>query len=93
MKKEIDDTTVKYIRNLFRLKKENETIKNRIIRDIRNLFENEEEDYCKLVRVGNFWSNNYIERESNGDRNKTLTVEEYLNKIKTYSKDLHGKFN
>ena len=38
-------------------------LKNRILRDIRNLFENEEEEvnYYKRVRVGNFLSNNYIE--------------------------------
>ena len=82
MKKEIDDTTVKGIRNLYGLKKENKAIKNRIIRDFRNLFEHQEEDYYKLVRVGDFWSNNYIEYESKGDRNKTLSVEEYLNKIR-----------
>ena len=29
---------------------------DRIIRDIRNFFEKEEEDYYKPVRVGNFWS-------------------------------------
>ena len=29
-----------------------------------------------------FWSNNYIEHESNGDRSKTLSVEVYLNEIK-----------
>ena len=50
---EIDDTTVKDITNRFRLKKENEAIKNRIIRDIRNLFEHEEEDYYKSVRKNN----------------------------------------
>ena len=27
----------------------------------------------KPVRVNNFWSNNYIEYESNGDMNKTLS--------------------
>ena len=80
MKKEIHDTAVEDIRNLFRLKKENKATKNRIIRDIRNLFEHEE-DYHKPVRVGNFWINNYIEHESNSDRNRTLCVEEYLNKI------------
>ena len=42
------------MRNLFRLKKENEGIKDRIIRDIENLFEQQEEDYHKPVRVGNF---------------------------------------
>ena len=40
----------------------------------------------KPVRVGNFWSNNYIEYESNIDRNKTLFVEEYLNKIRPFLK-------
>ena len=38
------------------------------------------------MRVSNFWSNNYIEYESNGDRNKALSVEEYLNKVSPYSK-------
>ena len=32
-------------RNLFRLRKENEAMKDRIITDIRNLFDQEREDY------------------------------------------------
>ena len=63
------------------MKKENEVIKGRIVRDFRNLFENEKEDYCKPVRVGNLWSNYYIEYESNSDRDKTLSVEEFLIKL------------
>ena len=44
---------------------------------MKNLSEREEEkNYYKPVRVSNFWSNNYIEYESNGDRNKALSVEE-----------------
>ena len=42
-------------------KKENKAIKGRIIRDIRNLFEHEEEEYYKSAGVDNFWSDNYIE--------------------------------
>ena len=42
----------------------------------------------KPVRVSNFWSNNYIEYESNGYGKKTLSVEEYLKKIRTYLKDI-----
>ena len=38
------------------MKKENEVIRGRIIRDIRNLFEHKEEDY----QVGNFWKNNFF---------------------------------
>ena len=50
-----------------------------ILRNIRNLFENEEEqNYYKPVRASNFWSNSYIEYEGNGNRNKALSVEELL---------------
>ena len=87
MKKEIDDTTIKCTRNLLRLEKENKAIKDRIMRDIKNLFEHEEEDYYKPVKVGNSWSNNYSEYKSKGNR-KTLSVEKYLNKIKPYLKDI-----
>ena len=45
---------IKYARNLFELKKENGTIKNRIIRDIRTIFK-QEDDYCKPITTGNFW--------------------------------------
>ena len=85
--KNIRYTAIKNMRNRFRLKKENEVIKDRVIRYIRNLFQHAEEDYCNPVRVGNFWSNNYIEQESNSDRNKSLSIEEYL--IKTVLKRRH----
>ena len=49
-----------------------EKIKDRIIRDIRSLFEGEE-GYCKPKRVNNFWNNNYIKYESNGDKNSNLS--------------------
>ena len=64
------------------MKKENKTIKGRIIRDNTNLFE-QKEDYYKPVRVGNFWSNIYREHESNGNWNKTVSIE-YLNTIRPY---------
>ena len=38
--------------------------------------------------MNNVWSNSYIEYESNSDRNKTLSVEEYLNKVRPYLKDI-----
>ena len=40
-------------RNLFRLIKENETIKDKIIREIKTPLE-EEDDYYKPIKVGNF---------------------------------------
>ena len=53
LKNEMDDTTIKDVRNLFRLSKENKAVKDRVIIDIRKLFEHEE-DYYKPVRVGDF---------------------------------------
>ena len=51
-------------------------MKCKIIRDIRNLFEseNEEEELYIPVRVGNFRSSSYIDYENNGYRNKTLSI-------------------
>ena len=56
-------------------------IKGRIVGDIRSLFE-QEEDYYKPVRVGNFYSTNYIKYESNSDRNKSLSIKEFFEEIK-----------
>ena len=89
LKKELTYTAAKDIRSLFRLKKKTKKIKDRILRDIKNPFEHEEgENYHKSVRVSNFWSNSYTEYEVDGDRNKTLSVEEYLNKVNPYLKDI-----
>ena len=57
--------------------------------NIRNLFKHGKEEYFyKPVRVGNFWSDNYVKYKGNADTNKTLPVEEYLSKIKPYFKDI-----
>ena len=60
------------------------------MRDVKSLLEHEKKNYYKPERVSNFWSNNYIEYESSCDRNKTLSVEEYLNKIRPYLKDINN---
>ena len=88
LKKEINYTSIKDIKNLCRLKKENEAIENSVIREIRNLYEHEDKNYYKPVRVGNFWSNNYTEYKSNGDKNKALSIEDCFNKIKPYLKNI-----
>ena len=80
-------------KDIIKLRQEKETkaIKDRIIGNI-NLYEHEEEEgnYYKPVRVSNFWSNNYVQYKSNGDNNKTLSVEEYLDKIRPYLKDINN---
>ena len=71
-----------------RKKKHDETIiKARIIGDIRILFEQEEDDH-EPRGVSSFWNNTYIEYESNGDKNRNLSHDEYLNKIETYLRNI-----
>ena len=82
-KKQSEKNKIESIGNLFKLKKENKAIKDRIIRDIRTLFKQKEKYYYIPIRVGNFWKNNYIKYESSGDRNKNLL--QYLDKILRYS--------
>ena len=56
---------------------------------MRILFEQEkEEDYYEPERVNNFQNNNYIEYESNGDKNIKLSLDEYLNKIESYLRNI-----
>ena len=81
-----EENIIKNIRNLFTLEKETKGIKDEIFRDIKNLFD----EYYKPVRVNNFWSNNYIEYKSNNNRYKILSVEEYLDKIRPYLKDINN---
>ena len=67
LKKELSYTTTEVIRNLYRLEKETNAI--------RDLFEHKEVNYYKLERVSNYWSNNYIECKSNGDTSKIISVQ------------------
>ena len=67
-----------------RKKNNQRSIKERIIGDTRTLFEQQEEDYYKPKRVSNFWNNIYIEYECNGDKNRKLSLDKYLNKIEPY---------
>ena len=71
----MNDITFKDVINLFRLKKENDPIKFRIIRNIRHVFEYEEENCYNPLTVGGFWSNNNIDKKQKGDRNKMQSIE------------------
>ena len=55
LKKELNYTAIKDIRNLLRREKETKAVRDRMLRDIKNLFELEEQEmYYKPVRVSNF---------------------------------------
>ena len=84
-KKQSEENTIKIIRIVFILK--NGAIKDIIIRDVRTLLK-QKDDYYKPIRKVNFWNNSYIKYESSGDRNESLSVKEYLDKIKPYLRDI-----
>ena len=68
-------------------------IKYKRIRDVKNLFDlSIDKDYYKPIRTINVFdnnnNNNYIEYESEGDKDKILSIKEYLRMIRPYLSDL-----
>ena len=47
-----------------------------------DLLRQSHKDYCEPKKANNFWNNNYIKYESNGDENKNLSIDDYLKKLK-----------
>ena len=64
-------------------------IDDRIITNVRNLFEQEEEIYYEPVKVSNFYNSKYVEYELNGGRNKALSIRKYFDEIEPYLKDMN----
>ena len=61
------------------------------IRDIENLFDNDndhDDNYYKPILVESSFKNNYTYYESRGDKDKKLSVKQYLYKIMPYLSDL-----
>ena len=59
------------------------------IKDIKYLFDLPiDEDYYKPILTKGSFSNNYIQYESRGDKDKILTVNEYLHIIRPYLVDI-----
>ena len=62
-----------------------------------------DEDYYKPIKTNDAFNSSYIEYESKGNKNKTLSIKKYLIMIRPYLKDTindhkndqrndHGKF-
>ena len=75
------------MKNIFRLKENNKVIKEQQL-EIPKILLRTKKKKIKTVKVNNYQSNSYIEYESKGDKNKTLSVEKHLNKIRPYLKDI-----
>ena len=87
-KSKTKDERIRDIRFLFRPKQKDNGINDNTLRDMRIMFEPDNEDYYEPVRIINAFNNNYIEHESNGDIDKTLSIKEYLDKITAYLSDM-----
>ena len=68
---------IKLEENFSKLKKfyDCDDIKFKGIREVRNLFDlSIDEDYYKLIITNDAFNSNYIENESKGDKDKTLSI-------------------
>ena len=64
-------------------------IKYKRIRDVRNLFDlSIDEDYQDPKKIVSVFNNDYIEYESKGDKDKTLSITEYLIRLRLYLRDI-----
>ena len=55
------------------------------MRGIRTLFEWNKEHYFETIRISNGFDDNFIECERNDkDKNKTLSIDQYINDTKSY---------
>ena len=76
---------------MFKLKKENKSIKDKIVRDIMTLFE-KEEDYYKPIKVDIFIATVILNMKVIVKK-KILSIKEYLDKTKSYLKGIVNIFS
>ena len=68
--------------------RDNDDLDYKGIRQIENLFDEINEDYYKPIKTKGAFNNNYIEYESRGDKDKRLSVKEYLYMIMPYLENM-----
>ena len=90
LKNEQNYTGIKDLRNLFRLEEETKQLKIEYLEILRIFLSMKKKIIINPRGVSNFQRNNYIKYESSNNKNKKLSVEEYLNKIGPYLKDINN---
>ena len=77
--------------NLFKPKKcyDYDDTEYKGIRDVKDLFDlSIDEDYYKPIITNSAFNKNYIQYESKGNKDKILTINEYLDMIRPYLSDI-----
>ena len=90
LKSEQNYTGIKDLRNLFRLEEETKQLKIEYLEILRIFLSMKKKIIINPRGVSNFQRKNYIKYESSNNKNKKLSVEEYLNKIGPYLKDINN---
>ena len=89
--KEIEERLDELERNLSKSKKyyDYDDAEYKGIKDVKDLFDSPtDEDYYKPIIVNGAFNNDYIQYESRGNKGKILTVNEYLDIIRPYLRDV-----
>ena len=63
-------------------------IQNRKEQDKQNLFDKTKEDYYAPIKAKSAFDDNYIEYESRGDKDKHFLLQNYLDIIKPFLRDI-----
>ena len=92
-KEKIDDNLLELVNKLNKKEKyryhDRDDLDYHGIRDIENVFDNiDDDDYYKPILVKNSFDENHKYYESRGDKDKKLSIEQYLDMIKPYLSDL-----
>ena len=92
-KKKILESIIKEIKEIFydpitNRDEKIEEIKKKTLYDPKNNLIKPKEDNYKPTRIGNAFSSNYIEYKSNGDKDKTLSIKNYLAETKPNLSDI-----
>ena len=66
------------------------TKEKRYVRNLLNL--SIDEDYYKPIKSNDAFNSNYIEYESKGNKDKTLSIKEYLDMIRPYLGDIINNY-
>ena len=89
--KEIEKNLLKLEKTLSKLRKyyDYDDIEYKRIRDVKKLFDlSIDKNHYKPIKTNDCFNSNQIEYESKGDKNKTLSIKEYLNIIRPYLRDI-----
>ena len=89
-KEKIDDNLLKLVNKLNKKEKyhDRDDLDYHGLRDIENVFDNIEDDYYKPILVKSSFNENYKYYGNRGDKDKILSIEQYLDVIKPYLSDL-----